>query len=61
MTTSINIHRVKDIDINTLQHEWGQTICVEVTSTDGNTSEILLYQNTNVDKIQLTAKKGQVT
>ena len=58
MSTNINIHRVKDIDINTQQHEWGQAICVEVTATDGNTSEIVFYQNKNVDKIELTAKKG---
>ena len=56
--TNINIHRVKDIDINTQQHDWGQAICVEVTATDGNTSEIIFYQNKNVDKIELTAKKG---
>ena len=56
--TNINIHRVKDIDINTQQHEWGVAICVEVTATDGNTSEIIFYQNKNVDKIELTAKKG---
>jgi len=41
---SINIHNIDKVEVKTHEFNWGQTITIEVTATDGVQNEIVLFE-----------------
>ena len=44
---SVNIHNIDKVEVKTQEFNWGQTITIEVTATDGVQNEIVLFEQGN--------------